>query len=129
MSFAYVDSSCIVAVALREPGATRVERLLQRFSHRVASNLLEAEVRAALARERAPLSPGLFSSINWVLPTQALTGELARVAAGGSLRGADWWHVACALHVDPSTSELAFVTLDLPQRRVAAAIGFSTPAP
>lgn len=129
MSVAYVDSSCVVAIALEEPVAARVERLLARFSRRVSSNLLEAEVRAALAREKAPASAALFATLAWVLPNRALTAELERVAAGGSLRGADCWHVACALHLNPSANELAFVTLDLAQRRVASAIGFSTPAP
>ena len=42
-------------------------------------------------------------------------------------RGADLWHIACALHLDSTAQELAFVTLDGPQRKVAAAAGFTTP--
>jgi hypothetical protein len=31
------------------------------------------------------------------------------------------------LFLDPSATELAFITLDVPQRRIAAALGFDTP--
>jgi hypothetical protein len=42
-------------------------------------------------------------------------------------RFSDLWHVACALSLDPTAAELAFITLDVTQRKVAAAVGFATP--
>lgn len=127
MAVAYLDSSCVVAVALGEVSATRVDALLRRFERLISSNLLEADVRAALTRERATVPPTMFAAIDWVLPKRTLSPELERVVEAGSLRGADSWHVACALYLDPSASEVEFVTLDLPQRRVASALGFATP--
>ncbi len=127
MPSAYIDSSCVVALAFGEPGARRVATAARAYQRLLAANLLEAEVRAALARETTPASPDLFNGITWVHPNRALTREIERAVAHGMLRGADLWHVACALFLDPTASELAFITLDVPQRRVAAALGFETP--
>ena len=41
----------MVAIALGEPGAPAVARRIRGFDTLVAANLVEAEVRAALARE------------------------------------------------------------------------------
>ena len=49
---AYVDTSCLVAIAFGERGATALERRLRAFDVLIASNLLEAELRAAFIRER-----------------------------------------------------------------------------
>jgi hypothetical protein len=51
--------------------------------------------------------------------------EIDRVLAAGSLRGADLWHLACAVYVSGNPEELAFVSLDQRQREVAKALGFS----
>lgn len=48
MSVAYVDSSRIIAVALKEPGSDAVSASLREHRRLVASNLLEAEVRTIL---------------------------------------------------------------------------------
>lgn len=127
MRAAYVDSSCLVAIALAEPGAKKVAAAGKRFGQLLSSNVLEAEVRAALAREGLTVTPGLFRGIAWVHPNRSLAAEFERALAKGPLRGADLWHVACALFLDPSAKELAFLSLDQRQRRVAAALGFGTP--
>ena len=49
--------------------------------------------------------------------------ELGRALQAGCLRGADLWHVATALYVAPRAEEMGFVTLDGPQREVAAVLG------
>ena len=51
MRLAYVDTSCLVAIAFAEAGATKVAGRLERMDRLFASNLLEAELRSALARE------------------------------------------------------------------------------
>ena len=127
MTVAYLDSSCLVALVLGEPSARRVGGMLRPFARLVSSNLLEAEVRSALGRERVVPAADTFAGVGWVLPERALAQEFERVAALGTLRGADLWHVACALYLDPTAAELAFVTLDAAQRKVAAAVGFATP--
>lgn len=39
-------------------------------------------------------------------PARRLTRELERVLAAGYIRGADAWHVACALYLDPTSSPI-----------------------
>lgn len=124
-TFAYVDSSCLVAVALGEPAGRRARAAFAGVDRLLSSNLLEAEVRAALAREGVAAGPETFAGIDWVLPERALGAEMERVSAAGLLRGADLWHVACALYLDPTAAELVFLTLDKRQRDVAAAAGFA----
>lgn len=114
-------------MALGEPAGRRISTVFNRFDRRLSSNLLEAELRSALIREKVAPTPELFAGIDWVFPDRALSQEFERVAAAGSLRGADLWHVACALYLDPTAAELVFLTLDTRQRDVAAAAGFATP--
>ena len=99
-------------------------RRLERFDRLHASNLAEAEYRGALARERAAEPGALLDRISWILPDRPLTDELGKVLAAGHLRGADLWHVACALFL-AEPGDLAFVTLDKGQRAVAERLGFA----
>ncbi len=101
-------------------------RRLERFDRFASSNLLEAELRAAFARERVSLAGDLFNWMTWVLPERPLTPELERVFAGGDLKGADAWHLACALYLAEEPAKLAFLTLDQRQRAVARRLGFRT---
>jgi predicted nucleic acid-binding protein len=126
MATAFVDTSCLVALALGEPSAKDVAALLNRFSRRLASNLLEAELRAAFARERVAFEPSLLEGISWVSPHRPLSVEFDRILRMGTLRGADLWHVACALFLAPDPGSLVFLTLDRRQKAVAAALGFGT---
>lgn len=125
MTIAYVDASCLVAVAFAEPGFEAVVVRLSGFDRLVSSNLLEAEVRAALQREDVPADGRLFERLSWVLPDRPLTLEIQAVLDAGRLRGADLWHVACALYLSPVPSELAFMTEDRQQAAVAEALGFA----
>ena len=124
MSVAYVDTSVLVALAFEEPEGTGMRNRLQEFSRLLSSNLLEAELRAACAREACSFSEGLVANLTWVLPDRSLAPELAAALAAGYLRGADLWHIASALYVAPAPGDLCFVTLDERQRSVAATLGF-----
>ncbi|MGH7644799.1 MAG: PIN domain-containing protein [Gemmatimonadales bacterium] len=124
MRQAYVDTSCLLAVALGERGATALARRLARFDALVSSNLLEAELRAALTREGIDAATDLLTWVDWVFPERALTAEIGRTLAAGYLRGADLWHVACALYVSQDPADLPFITLDTRQRDVARQLGF-----
>ena len=99
-------------------------RRLERFDRFASSNLLEAELRAAFAREKVGLAGDLFDWMKWVLPERPLTPELERAFAGGYLQGADAWHLACALYIAEEPGKLAFLTLDRRQRAVARQLGF-----
>ena len=124
MSVAYVDSSVVTAIVFEEPGAAAHARRLDGFDRLVSSNLLEAELRAACAREGLTFRESTISKIGWVLPLRPLAAEFAAVLDAGYLRGADLWHVAAALYVSPRPGGLAFATLDARQGAVAGALGF-----
>lgn len=125
MKIAYVDSSCLVAIAFGEAGASALKRRLKAFDELLASNLLEAEFLAAFARERVVAPVDLPVAISWVLPDRPLHGEIARVLAAGHVRGADCWHLATALYLSEHPSEVSFLTADERQGAVARKLGFA----
>jgi hypothetical protein len=49
---------------------------------------------------------------------------MTRVLSAGYARGADCWHLATALYVATDPSEMAFVTLDSAQSKIARKLGF-----
>lgn len=124
MSLAYVDTSCLVTIAFGERGGKALARRLEAFDELLSSNLLEAELRSAFHREEVPFEPNLLSWITWVLPDRPLGREMTRVLEVGYLRGADLWHVACALYLVEDAPELSFITLDDRQGAVAEGLGF-----
>jgi len=125
MALAYVDTSCLVAIAFDEPGAASLRRRLRRFDELFAANLLEAELRAALRREGAVGEPALLRALTWIVPDRPLGPEIARVLAAGYVRGADCWHLATALYLAEDPGALSFLTLDTRQGTVASALGFA----
>ena len=112
-------------MAFAEPAAIKLDARLPGFKHLLAANLLEAEFRATLVREQAT-EPGerFLNGITWVHPNRPLTAEIQRVLATGYVRGADLWHLACALFIAPQTSQLTFLSLDKRQQAVAQQLGF-----
>ena len=126
MSVAYVDTSALVSIAFNERGGSSLAQRLDNFSHILSSNLLEAELRAAFAREEVDFTTSLVSGIEWVLPDRPLTPEIKMALEAGYLRGAALWHVATALYVVREPSDISFVTLDIRQRTVVKALGFQT---
>lgn len=124
MSAAYVDTSAIVAVAFVEAGGEEIVRRLRGFRDLVSSNLLEAELRSVCAREGRPFPRDLVSGFSWVQPKRPLSAEMRTALRAGHLRGADLWHLACALHVARRPSQVSFITLDERQAEVAAALNF-----
>jgi hypothetical protein len=117
-----------VALAFGERGARALRVRLESYERLYSANLLEAELRAAFVRERVAWQQELVAAIGWVLPARRLTEEIAHVLEAGYLRGADLWHVSCALHLRDALGELDFLTLDTSQREVAVAAGLSTPS-
>jgi predicted nucleic acid-binding protein len=124
VSAAYLDTSCLVAVAFGEPGHESLAARLDGVDQFFSSNLLEAELRAALRREGVGGGEALIDGLSWVLPDRPLTPEIEAVLGAGSLRGADAWHLACALYLSPDPGDLEFLTLDRRQGAVAASLGF-----
>lgn len=117
-----------MAVLFGERGGARLRKILGRLEAIYSSNLLEAELRAAAAREGvdgAVLRPAL-SAIRWVFPHRSSGDECSRVLAAGNLRGADLWHVACALYLGEALEPMPLSTPDSRQQEVAAAAGLDT---
>lgn len=126
LKVAYVDSSCLLAVLLDQPGAERTAKRLAQFDRLVSSNLLEAELRSVMVREKVQVDVGpLFRGIDWIHPNRPLTAEFDQVLACGYVKGADLWHLACALFLAPDPRAGSFLTLDERQQRVASRLGFA----
>jgi predicted nucleic acid-binding protein len=127
---AYVDSSFLLAIAFAEDDVARLRRVLARHDRLLSSDLIVAECLSAADREklaRSTMSAAL-QPIGLVLPSRPLAQEMTEALDEGQLRGADLWHVACALFVaGAERTALAFLSRDEPQRRVARRLGFPTP--
>jgi hypothetical protein len=123
---AFLDTSCLVAVAFGEAGGQKVVQALERFDRILAANLLEAELRAAFARENVEFDPAFLQGVDWVMPDRPLTPEIERILNAGYLRGADLWHLACALFVADQPQSVTFLSLDTRQRAAAGRLGFLT---
>jgi predicted nucleic acid-binding protein len=126
MDVAYVDTSCLVAIAFEEGRGASLARRLKTFDELVSSNLLEAELRAVFLREKVPIDGPLPLSLSWLVPDRTLGAEISRVLSAGYVRGADCWHLAAALYLAPDPKEISFVTADSRQAAVAKKLGFRT---
>jgi hypothetical protein len=124
MIAAYVDASCLLSMVFDEPEGVGVAKRLGAVEELYSSNLLEAEVRSAMAREKVEYGDEVLHRVRWVLPTRPLGPEITRVLAAGHLRGSDLWHLATALYLAEQPSELPFLTLDARQRDLADRLGF-----
>ena len=85
MNVAYLDTSALVAVAFGERGGPALAAQLGTFSRLLSSNLLEAEIRAACAREGLDFSEQVLANLEWVLPDRSLRPEITAVLAAGYL--------------------------------------------
>ncbi len=63
--------------------------------------------------------------MTWVFPDRPLTAECREVLSRSDVRGADLWHLACALYLRGAVGELSFVTLDQRQREIAVALALA----
>ncbi len=124
MKVAYVDTSCLVAIAFGERGSTALARRLAGFDELVSANLLEAELRSAFAREGVEPDVALLTTVSWIIPDRPLNAEIEQVLRAGYLRGADCWHLATALYLAGEPAAISFMTLDERQRDVALSLGF-----
>lgn len=128
MAAAYVETSSLVAIAFDEPGGQEMAEELEGFTRLVSSNLLEAELRATFLREEVKGGEDLLSRFTWILPDRPLSEEMRQVGRHGYLKGADLWHLACALFLADEPRNLVFTTFDRRQREVAEELGFALPS-
>ena len=99
---------------------------MEKYDGLLSSNLLEAELRGAYAREGVQGAEDLLTWITWVMPNRPLTREIKAVLEAGYLRSADLWHLACALYVAGRPDNLTFISLDERQQEIARILGFSS---
>jgi hypothetical protein len=121
---AYLDTSCLVAIAFGEAGSTALARKLEAYDELFSSNLLEAELRSSFAREGVEMDESMLGYITWILPDRSLSHEITHILRIGYLRGADLWHVASCLYLAGDSRDISFVTLDSRQQSIARQVGF-----
>lgn len=127
MNVIYLDTSVLVALFFNDSEQnSRFSKLLKEADEVVSSVLIEAEFMSVLHREKANLDEGLrfLRQISLVVPDRSLSKELEIVFSKAYVRGADAFHIACALYLDPTALELKFLTADKQQESAARAIGF-----
>lgn len=128
MNPAYLDTSVLLSVALGEPGHQETARWLEERPLLFSSNLLEAEFRSALSREGQSSGLQLLTWVDWVFPQAPLSSRFESVLAAGLVRGADLWHLACALDLREQLGALDFISADRRQLGVADELGFAARA-
>ena len=129
MKAIYVDSSVIVSILFREPHSKKLLEIINQTSSTCySSQILEAEVYASATRENIVLAEAhkLLMHINLLLPERSLRKEYKEIFSAGYCRGADAYHIACALYLDPERTNLIFLTADQRQQEVAKKVKLTT---
>ena len=68
MDTAYIDTSALASVVLRDDGWELVAARMTGFEKLASSNLLEAEMRSACARTGREFSAEIVEGIEWIFP-------------------------------------------------------------
>ena len=98
LSAAYVDPTALLPVFTgEEPVAESMRQKLEGFRFLMSANLLEAEMRVALALEGREFDDDTLSSIRWIMPNRRLDAEMAAVLQTAQLQPVRLWHLAVAL--------------------------------
>jgi len=129
MKAVYVDTSVLVSLYFEEetPQNESFKKILNSAEEVLSSSLIESEFLSVLSREKLAFSEGVqfLRQVSLVLPDRSLTPEFQRIFSTGFLRGADAHHLACALYLDPTATELVFLTADLQQKDMAKQLNFA----
>lgn len=122
----YIDSSVIVAILFEESARHKCLAILNKATEVMSSSLLEAEVLSVVRREGVgkKTAMSLLNRISLFQPDRLLSIEFSRIFSLGYCKGADAFHLASALYIDPSAEELSFFTLDKQQFQLATRLGF-----
>lgn len=124
----YIDSSYVLAILFQEDSHKAASLRLSRSSRIYSSILLEAEVLSAIKRNG--LNPEdadeIFSMVSFVDISKRLSHEIKLTLQKGYAKGADTLHLATALSLDPTAKQIAFLTLDKTQTKIAKQLGFVT---
>ncbi|MCB0317501.1 MAG: type II toxin-antitoxin system VapC family toxin [Bdellovibrionales bacterium] len=125
---AYVDTSVLVSIYFADANYSKYIKSLKKYNDIYSSILLEAELCSVVAREEKNLDlvEKVLSNIQIFSPNKSILPECERVLSHGYLRGADLYHLACALAIDPSALEMDFISADKKQIKIAKSLGFKT---
>ena|SRR3989338_8083734 len=127
MNVIYIDTSVLVSLFLEDSAENaHFSRLLKEADEVVSSVLIEAEFLSVLHREKVGIATGIdyLKQISLVIPDRSIAKELGTVFSKAYVRGADAFHLACALYLDPKASEIKFLTADKQQQKAAQSLGF-----
>lgn len=126
MKVYYIDTSAFLAVLFEEGPSRELIKLMESDTEILSSSLIEAEVLATLKRENVPLSDAVsvLERVSLVFPDRSLQKELTQLLEKQYCRGADSFHIATALYLDPHAADLIFVSLDEKQNQGARLMGF-----
>lgn len=124
----YIDSSVIVALLLKESSSKEIKNFLSKYSDFYSSSLLEAEVYATAKREKVnfEFATALISPISLIYQERSLKSEYEFIFSCGYSRGADTFHIATCLSLDPSKNHFIFLSLDENQSKLAKKVGLKT---
>jgi predicted nucleic acid-binding protein len=122
----FIDTSVLVTILFKESGYKKLNSLIEQATEILACNLLEAELLSVMAREKRPLADALeaIKHISLFMPDRSLADEYKKIFNMTFCRGADAYHLACALFLDPQATELIFLTQDNKQQKSAEKVGF-----
>jgi predicted nucleic acid-binding protein len=122
---AFVDTSFLASIVFDEPAAPALIKKLRGHDALFASDLMVTELLAVAVREKVPIAAvsATLRMFSIVIPDRSLEPEVREVLSHGYLRGADLWHVACALFLaGGDRSALSFLTRDASQSRIAKVV-------
>lgn len=121
----YLDASAILSVILNEEASEYFFKEIE-GKQLFSSRLLEAEVLSTLKREGIEFSKFEYYEpmITWIMPDRSLKSEVVKILEKKYLRGADLWHLACAMYALGESGNSEFCSLDKSQRAAARANGF-----
>jgi predicted nucleic acid-binding protein len=129
VSLAYVDSSALVKLVVREPESDALRRYLASAGPLASSILATVEVSRAVARvapDAGADAAGLFEGLN-VLALDARIAARAATLSPAGLRTLDAIHLATALELRDDLT--AFVSYDDRLSSAARELGLPTVAP
>ena len=127
MSILYLDASALVRLAVDEPGADDLARLLEAATEIITSAAALVEVRRALARSLPDYDPDDILDRCTVIGLDSTVIACAGVLQPDTLRFLDAIHVASALMIAEDLD--AFVTCDERQASAAVAAGLPVQVP
>ncbi len=125
MSWAYIDSSVLIATLLEDHPKPQLDKFWGSAERFISSYLLQAEVFSAVKREKADMQLAALEikKIGFVR-TDSLAEELMEIFKAGYVRGADAFHLATALWIRGKHKDLKFITLDEKQKEIAKHLDF-----